>query len=260
MVDLSGALHVAYWTSSSQIQHAVYGYTAASDTVTLVSGPTRVDTAGSARHPALAVSPLDNSVTVAWVSLATTPKRILARVRDSAGTWGAVQNVSNTSVDVWTSTFFGIDIDQGPSLVITGDGVKHLAYIENYDATGDYGSTHYAADNGSGWTDLELTANYTHDPAIAANATGQVYIIGHGHPNNAAPGCRSMDDICYSTRNGNGTWGDPVLFAKAPSGTSFDASVSVKWSVVGWNRPESVEFLYFQTPYTAPTLYYGRLP
>jgi hypothetical protein len=259
MVDNAGYLHVAYWTSANQIMHVAYSYNSSSDTLSLESAPIRVDTAGAARHPSLAVSPLDNSVTVAWVSLATTPKQILASVRDTSGAWTAVQSVSNTSVDVWTSTSGGIDIDQGPSLLITNDGVKHLAYIENYDSSGDYGAVHYASNNGSGWTDLKLTATYSHDPALAATAVGQLYLIGHGHPNDAAPQCKSEDDICVSQRNADGTWAPPRLFAPHSTGNSFDSSPSVKWSVVGWNRPEAIEFLFFQTPYTAPTLFYGRI-
>jgi hypothetical protein len=239
--------------------HASYSYNSSSDTLSQESAPIRIDTAGNAQHPSIAVSPKDNSVTVAWVSLATTPKQILASVRDTSGAWSAVQNVSNTSVDVWTSTSSGIDIDQGPWPIITNDGVKHVAYIENYDNSGDYGAVHYAENNGSGWTDQRLTATYSHDPALAVNATGQLYLIGHGHPNNTAPRCKSEDDMSVSQKNPDGTWAPPSLFARHTSGSSFDSSSSVKWSVVGWNRPEAIEFLFFQTPYTTPTLFYGRI-
>ena len=51
-----------------------------------------------------------------------------------------------------------------------------------------------------------------------------------------------------------------ALLAAPPAGQSFDSSPSVKWSVVGLNRPETIEFLFFMTPYNNPTLYYARLP
>jgi hypothetical protein len=259
MVDQMGNLQIAYWTSANQIVHVAYSYDAAADALTQVSAPVRVDSSGLARHPSLAVSPLDNSVTVAWVSLATTPKRILARVRDASGTWGTVQNVSDTSVDVWTSTSAGLDIDQGPSLLITGDGFTHVAYIEDYDSSGDYGAVHYVSNTGGGWTDQELTATYSHDPALAVKVAGQLYIIGHGHPNDAAQACKSVDDLCVSARNSDGSWGAPTLLAQHTAGSSFDSSPSVKWSVVGWNRPETIEFLFFQTSSTAPVMFYGRI-
>ena len=260
MFDLTGKFHVAYWAAGNQIVHTAYTYDSQADTLAQVSVPVRVDTGGSARHPSVAVSPLENSLTVAWVSLATTPKRILARVRDASGAWGPVQNVSNTAVDVWTSTSAGIDIDQGPSMLITADGTKHLTYIENFDASGDYGSVHYVANGGGGWVDQELSSTYSHDPALAVNAEGQLYIIGHGHPTDASTECKSQDDMCFSKRNPDGTWAPPALFAQHTPGNSFDASPSVKWSVVGWQRPETIEFVFFQTPYASPTLFYGRLP
>jgi hypothetical protein len=107
---------------------------------------------------------------------------------------------------------------------------------------------------------------FSHDPALALSTSGNFYIIGHGHPENTAGdlACRSgggsMDNMCTIKQNADGTWGSPTLFATPPSGSSFDASPSVKWSAVGFNRPNAVEFVFFRTPYDSPTLYYGRLP
>ena len=252
MVDLNGALHVAYWTSGNHIVHMAYTYNSSTNALTQVGSATQVDAAGSANHPAVAVSPADNSLTVAWVSGATNPSTILARTRTSAGVWGNVETVS--TAPVWTSTNFGINIDQGPSLVVGTDGVKHLAYIEDFDSTGNYGRIHYVVNDGSGWTDGALNA-YSHDPALALRSTGEIYIIGHGHPNNTS--CTSMNDMCIITKTGT-TWSDPQLFAAHPGSSSFDSSPSVKWSAVGWNRPGIIEFLFFMTPYSNPTLYYGR--
>jgi hypothetical protein len=257
MVDKDGRLHVAYWSSSNRIIHRAYTYSNSTNTLTLVSGPFTVDTGGSANHPVIAVSPLDNSLTVVWVSEATSPAKILARTRASTGTWGSVETVSTSSV--WTSTNAGINIDQGPSLVIDANGTKHLAYIENWAITQpyDYGRIHYAVNDGSGWTDQALSF-YTHDPALALNSAGQLYIIGHGYPLN--PSCKSEDDMCTIKKNSDGTWGTPQLLAAHPNSThSFDTSPSVKWSVMGFHRPETIEFLFCSTPYESPTVYYARL-
>jgi hypothetical protein len=112
----------------------------------------QVDTAGNANHPSVAISPADNSLIVAWVSEADNPPKIRTRIRASNGTWGAIQSASIASV--WTSTDWGINIDQGPSLIIDPTGTKHLAYIQSFEATvGDYGRIHYVTDTGSGWVD-----------------------------------------------------------------------------------------------------------
>ncbi len=260
LFDQKGELHLAYWSANQHITHQAFTYDAAAHTLTAVGAAVQVDALGSANHPVLAISPLDQSVTVAWVSQATAPARILARSRTALGSWGAVETVS--LAPVWTSTNAGINIDQGPSLLIDTAGTRHLLYIEDWDTSGDYGRVHYAASTGGGWADQALPA-YSHDPALAVDGANRLYLIGHGHPNNAQlqpgnPACRSMDEMCLMPRNSDGTWGPTQLFAPRPGLESFDASPSVKWSVVGFNRPEALEFLFFSTPYNAPLLYYGR--
>ena len=266
IVDQSGMFHVAYWSNGNHIIHTGYTYDSASNLLTPIAAATQVDTASvAANHPAVAVSLVDNSLTVVWVS-ESSPVRILARTRTSAGVWGSVETVSTSQV--WTSANFGVNIDQGPSLVISGDGTRHLAYIENWDNTGNYGHVHYAANTGTGWVDQAL-GMWTHDPALAVNSAGGIYILGHGHPKNAdaygadSP-CLDMRDICFLKKNGDGTWAAPQLLAKpAGASDSFDSSPSVKWGLVGWNRPETVEFLFFSVvngDYGNPTLYYARLP
>jgi hypothetical protein len=203
---------------------------------------------------------MDNSLTVAWVSEATTPKKILARTRSSNGVWGNVETVS--AAPVWTSTYFGINIDQGPSLIISSEGIRHLAYIEDYDNTGDYGRIHYVVNTGSAWVDDALSA-YTHDPALALNSTGDMYIIGHGHPKSHNTMCTSTDDMCTIKKNNNGSWGVPQLFVQHLPSNSFDTSPSIKWSAIGFNRPQTIEFLITSIPtgdYNHPTVYYARLP
>lgn len=222
----------------------------------------QVNTAANANHPIVAVAP-NNSVVVAWVSEAAGVGSVFARTRSTAGVWGAVEPVSTS--DVWTSTSGGINIDQGPSLLIDGAGARHIVYIEDYDSTGDYGRVHYASSNGGAWTDAPVTfsgvdANliiggntYSHNPALGINAAGQLYIIGHG------PMLTSVNNNLYTySRNANGTWTVPTMFA---SGNSFDASPSVKWAAVGNNRPNTYEFAFFLAPggiYSNAVLHYGR--
>ena len=259
MVDLTGNLHIVYWTNTNHILHQSYTYNGSANTLTPACSLLQVDTTGSANHPVIAVSPLDNSVTVAWVSQSDNPTRIRARTLSSDGIWGTVESVS--TAPVWTSTDNGINIDQGPSLIIDPAGTRHLTYIQSFDAAiGDYGRIHYVTNTGSGWVDQTVNA-MSHDPALAINSAGQIYIIGHGHPWNSrwTSACLSVDDICTIRKNSNGTWENPTLFA--PHGThSFDSSPSVKGSAVGFNRPETIEFIFFSTPYESPTIYYARIP
>ena len=255
--DRTGLLHILYWSAGSQITHIGATYLAATSAWTQVSGPTRVDTLGTDNnHPVAAVSPLDDSLTVAWVSGSNGAGKIYARTRSESGSWNSAVQIS--TADVWTSPASGLNIDQGPSLLIDASGVKYLAYIENWHSTApyDYGMVHIVRGTGTAWTDIAI-GSYTHDPALASDGSGNLYLLGHGYPLNAA--CLTVDELCLWKQNADLTWGAPAQFAAPSAGLSFDASVSVRHSLVGWNRPEAVEFLFFSAPYNAPSLYYGRL-
>ncbi|HJW31267.1 MAG TPA: hypothetical protein VJ508_18695, partial [Saprospiraceae bacterium] len=262
MVGLDGTLHVAYWSTGNQIRYASFTYNSGSDTLPPVDGPTRLDTAGSASHPVLAVSPFDGSVTVAWISEATTLHRILARTKTS-GVWGNIENVSNSTTAVWTKLdqYGGVSADQGPSLIITSDGKKHLAYIEDTDSTGEYGRLHYVLyTTANGWVDNRLSY-YTHNPTLATNRNNDIYLFGHGYYLDPSP-CTSSDILCTLKKNPDGSWAAPQLFATPPNGETFDTSVSTKWSVVGWIRPELIEVAFFSgttSNYWNMSLYYGTL-
>jgi hypothetical protein len=254
MFDQSGNMHIAYWSNDNHISHNTFTYNADDNSLT-PGEETQVDSKGKANHPVLAVSPLDDSVTVAWVSEASDPARILSRTRDASGEWGD-EKIASTA-PVWISTNFGLNIDQGPSLVIGSDGTHHLAYIENYDSTNEYGHIHYVTKApAAAWEDSAIDL-YSHDPAMAITDMDQVYLIGHGAQ-------REGDNVNIYTmrKNEDGSWDEAQLFA-APSGSdSYDASPSVKWSVVGWNRPETIEFLFFAAPdsnYSNTIIHYGRL-
>jgi hypothetical protein len=235
--DLSGALHTVYWSSGNHI---------------VFDGSTQLDSAGNAQHPAVAVSPLDGSISVAWVQ---TDKTVWVRTF-SGGTWGPAVQVS--TAPVYTSTNSGISIDQGPSLLIDAAGKRHLTYIEDWriSAPYDYGRVHYVTNASGSWVDSYIGA-YSHDPALALTGTGQLYLLGHGYALNAAP-CTSNADLCEWTQGAGGTW-TAQIFAQHTGSQSFDSSPSVKWSAVGWNRPSAVEFVFFDSGSASPVMYYGRI-
>ncbi len=262
MADGSGKLHVAYWSANNHISYRAYTYVAASNTLTLTDGPTQIDTAGSSNHPQLVVSPVDDGVTVAWVGENTSPTKILVRSKPVTGSWGTIESVS--TAPAWTSTNSGINIDQGPSMVIDSGNKKHLVYMENFDATGDYGHIHYVTNATGVWVDQAVNA-YTHDPGLAINSGGDLYILGHGHPKStsATADCKNLQNFCYIKKpSGSSTWGTQTAIALVSNNNGYDAGPSIKWSRIGWNRPETVEFLFFRTnngSYQNTTLMYGRL-
>lgn len=256
MMDKTGVLHTVYWQTGNRLVYQAFTYNATTNALQATAAATTVDLNGKANHPALAISPLDGSITIAWISEFTSPVQILARSKPASGAWGNEEVVSNSPL--WTSVNGGINIDQGPSLVIDAAGTKHLSYIQNYDTTGDYGRIHYVrrAVTDTAWTDTALST-YSHDPVVAINSAGEVYMIGHGP---MATG--QNNDIYMSKRNANGTWGAISLIASHTGTDSFDASPSVKWSVVGWNRPDTIEYVFFAAVggnYNNSFLYYGRL-
>jgi hypothetical protein len=70
----------------------------------------------------------------------------------------------------------------------------------------------------------------------------------------------TMGNPCHSDNALTSRRGVTSQRARTPGTRSFDSSASVKWSAVGWNRAETIEVVFFQTPYSAPTLFYGRIP
>ncbi len=243
MFDRNGILHLAFWSNSNHITYQSYSYNSSTKSFTTLTAPTQVDTAGASNHPSLAISPTDGSVTISWVSQAASPATILLRTRSTSGVWSSISTVS--TAPVWTSPNSGLNIDQGPSLVFDSLGKIHLVYMQDYENTGaagyQYGRIHYVT-NASGTMVDQALSTFTHDPVIAITSKNELLIIGHGHP--VDPTCPSMDVMCLTTRTGT-TWNSPQVLASPTGSDSYDASISVKWGVVGWNRPETYEFVFF---------------
>ncbi len=247
MFDTTGKLHLAYWSGGNHISHQAVTYNSTNNTLTTVEGPTQLDTntTSFSAHPGLAVSPVDNKVVVTWMNGLNTGGTMYARAKASGGSWGAVETASTPGL-VWTSDSNGIDIDQGPSIIIDSSGVAHALYIENWDATGSYGHVHEAVRSTSGvWTDTPIPQTYSHVPLWATTSDGTLYMLGHGHPKNSA--CLSETDQCIKKRNSDGSWGVSQLFISQQGLDGFDSSCSTKYSVVGNNRPDIIECNLFGT-------------
>ena len=125
-------------------------------------------------------------------------------------------------------------------------------YIEGYDQSGDFGRVHYASQpsGGADWTAAAVTDaaggayTYTRSPALAIRSGGQPLMVHPGHASN--PACPSPDDVCLKARNPDGTWGaSTLLVAHGGAFPSLDVRASVKWGVIGLNRPDTLEMLFF---------------
>ncbi len=266
----ANTLHMAYWATGYQI-----GYCA----LTVSGGafstctPQILDASGGA-HPVIAIAPSDGSITVAWADEVAGAGRIMAATRPAAGAFATPVQVSDVNVQAFLARGVNVaqvDFDQGPSLIIDSTGRRHLVYIESYDNVSNpqqYGRVHYASssDGNAAWSD-EALSMYTSTPGLGL-AGGTLYIVGRGSeytPAGAAPAaCRVSDNMCYWSRPLTGSaWGQPALVAAPPSGFTFNASPSVKWSGFAMGQPNALEFVFYSVPvgnYYEPRVYYGRVP
>jgi hypothetical protein len=293
MVGRDGTLNVAYWSNlpgANHITYKAYAYNPVTNGFVLKEGPTQIDTNrtdGMANHPALVVSPLNGDITLSWLwqSLPFPPPQaaVYARTKTASG-WGSINQVNSAAYKPWVDAnpSLGLNVDQGPSMVITADGTIHLTYNEDAYTSGgsnyDYGRVHYVTStSGASWVDTLLIDGlgqyyYTHDPSLTTDSSNRIYLFGHSDWRNSAPCTASYPAVinCYVKKNPNGPWTAPQQVkdkngnAVPPSNPqeNFDDSVSMKWGVVGWNRPELVEFAFFSGKaqnYWDMSLYYGTL-
>ena len=154
-------------------------------------GPSaHIEATGSADHSALAVA-ADNSLTVARVSEASSAVRILARTRSGSGTWGTIEAASQAPD--WHSRYFGVHIDQGPSLLVGPDGVRYLTCVEDHGASGDDGVFDYPP---SGRRGLGAGRGDAHQPVPPYAG-----LAGHSGPN-THPGLQGSGFAVSRTESG----------------------------------------------------------
>lgn len=266
----ANTLHMAYWAAGYQI-----GYCALTVTGGTYSActPQVLDASGGA-HPVIAIAPSDGSITVAWADEEAGIGRIMAATRSATGTFSPAVQVSDVNVQAYIargSNRAQIDFDQGPSLVIDSTGRRHLVYIESYDNVSNpqqYGRVHFASssDGNAAWSDEALNVYSSTTGLGLAGST--LYMFGRGSEYTSASAasapCRVSDNMCYLTRPlAGGVWGPAALAAAPPSGFTFNASPSIKWSGFAMGQPSAVEFVFYAVPignYYDPRVYYGRLP
>jgi hypothetical protein len=253
-LDASGVAHVVYTKVSGNKRGLYYN----NNTGGTWNHEQRLDdqAAYNNGHPALAFKQ-DGTLFAAWLTeRGVNQGDIRIRSRSAAGVWAAQSTLIDK--DMFADTIYSID--QGPSLLVTPDGTLHIAYIGAYEpvqgAPGGYayGRIHhkYSA-NGVAWTaDDPPTVHYTHNPSLATDAAGTLYLFGHEE----AWLRNSCASLYMYTKPAGGSW--PSNWSLMVEGC-VDSSVSVKWSANFWNHPEVVD-LVFWTQQEPNVLYYKQLP
>jgi hypothetical protein len=261
-LDASGAPHVVYQVGGA---NRTLRYTAnASGAWT---APARVDDQPlsgnfSAMHPTLAFAP-NGDLYLAWLTGTFNYRadgQIWVRRHDhTSQTWVAATRVGGAT-DVAMTT-----IDNGPSLLVTGDGVVHITFLnsgrstpdsttdQSTATTGDYVHYYTLRDAGATWQ-----ANHpgggtqiTHNPSLGPDGAGGVRIYGHGAP---APniGGSGQNLYFFAKASNSNVWSPWTLYVSG----HFDSSVSTRWAQYFQTFPGRVDIIYWADAYPN-TLYAG---
>jgi len=230
-LDSSGTPHAAWTVQGSDGLHIHY----ANRTGGTWSSPVGADdvalaTNHNAWHPTLAFTPAGD-LFLAWLDGSTNytaDGTIHVRTRH-AGTFGASIQINDQAMTA---------IDNGPSLLVTSDGVQHLTFC-NYN-----NEIRYWYNSGSGWRgDQQPATQQTHDPSLGPDGAGGVYIYGHGTPQGGLSG--HGDNLYRFHKPPSGTWGPWTLYATG----SFDSSVSTRWAQFFHAFPATLDVVYWGDAY-----------
>lgn len=197
-------------------------------------------------HPAIAFGP-DGTLLAAWLQGSCTVIRdgtcytpdatIYTRLRSPGGTW---QNTVALPDQSFTT------IDNGPSVMVTADGVRHITFLS---ATVNHeDEIRYWYDAGAGWQgDQQPADQVTHDPVLGPDGQGGLYIYGHGAPPPPDYAGRGMNKYVFHKPAGATAWGPWTLLVAGP----IDDASSTRWSQFFYQFPSEndVTYWFYTTPY-----------
>ena len=223
------------------------------------SAPVRIDNATlgtnqGALHPAIAYSP-SNVLLVAWLvgdeNVSTYNNNdgliyVRTITNTTTGAGSSATEIPDTGDEHGNAGFAATVIDNGPSLLITSDGVAHITYINSYQDDARYfysNANDYATWNGN----EQLPTQSTHDPSLGPDGSGGLYIYGHGTPYESDGTTFDRDGhgknlYRFHKAAGATTWGAWTLVVSDPE---IDCSVSTRWSQFFDYFPSTVDELYW---------------
>ena len=237
-LDASGTPHVIFTTrtGTNNAMRLKYTENAGGGWTTPIDVADKVDCNPAsaycaAWHPTLAFTP-SGDLLLAWLNGTddyVPDGRIRIRTRTAAGTWQASVAINDT---VMTG------LDNGPSMIVTTDGVAHITFDNNAN------KIRYWYNAGAGWLgDKQPPGQVTHDPSLGTDLLDTVYIYGHGTPQGGIGG--HGENMYYFSKPAGGSWGAWTLYASG----SVDSSVSTRWSQFFHFHPENMDILYWFDAY-----------
>ena len=229
-LDANGAPHIAYAAAGASGQtHIMYANRVSGSWSAPVSVNDETIASGTnAMHPTLAFAQ-DGSLLFAWLDGGAeyTAGTIHTRVRSSSGSFSASTLISGQALS---------SVDDGPSLLVTPDGTRHLTFVDP-NVTVKYW---YGPDGVTWHGDRQPPSQQTHDPSLGPDGASGVYIYGHGTPQGAIDGT-GVNVYRFHLAAGNTGWSPFALYA---SGT-YDCSVSTRWSQFFMRFPAEVDTIFW---------------
>ena len=195
-------------------------------------------------HPAVAFAP-SGDLTVAWLDGtggSAFDGVVRTRVRHANGAWDATLTLPDT--------FVIVGADNGPSLLITADGVRHIAFCGSNNTVRYY----YASGSGNWQGDQQTTTTVTHDPVLGPDGSGGLYLYGHGEPPVGEPEGLGDGKFRFHKAAHATAWGPFTQITEATG--PIDDSTSTRWSQFFYNYPKTIDFTYWlHTPGNGATGY-----
>ncbi|NJO85744.1 MAG: hypothetical protein HC818_03115 [Synechococcaceae cyanobacterium RM1_1_27] len=159
------------------------------------------------------------------------------------GVTGPGNQQTKQAANAFTDSTYSVD--QGPSLIITPDGTVHTAYVGGYEQvpgtrTGyEYGRAHhrYSNDGGRTWNSDDPPLLYTHNPALATDLQGNLYMFGHREYWKAD----RCADMLVNVQPTGGNWDTWRTFADG----CYDSSISARWAQYYWNNSAVLDVIYW---------------